>query len=207
VIEKTRKPFLVGLTGSIGMGKTETGRLFARLGIPVHDSDQTVHALYDQGGAAVASIASAFPETVKDGRVDREALAARVADDEAAFQRLEKIVHPMVRKARQSFLEAAEKRGDALVVLDIPLLFETGEDKNMDAIVVVSAPPGVQRDRVLARPGMTIEKLDAIRGRQLPDVEKRAKADFVIETDNGLGHAFAAVKRIVAELRERAHRQ
>ena len=204
---KARKPFLVGLTGSIGMGKTETARLFARLGIPVHDSDETVHALYEKGGGAVEPIAAAFPRTVKDGCVDRAALAARVSGDEAAFQRLESIVHPLVRKARQDFLKSAEKRGDALVVVDIPLLFETGEDRSMDAVIVVSAPPAVQRNRVLARPGMTLEKLEAIRARQIPDAEKRAKADFVIETDKGLGHAFEAVKRIIAELRERADRR
>ena len=203
---KARKPFRIGLTGSIGMGKTETARLFARLGVPVHDSDETVHALYDRGGAAVGPIAAAFPETVKDGRVDRTALAARVSGDEAAFRRLESVVHPLVRGAQQDFLKNAEKRGDMLVMLDIPLLFETGEDKNMDAVIVVSAPPAVQSNRVLARPGMTIEKLEAIRARQISDAEKRAKADFVIETDKGLGHAFDAAKRIVAELRKRANR-
>ena len=194
---------MIGLTGSIGMGKTETGKLFARLGIPVHDADEVVHRLYDKDGAAVDAIAEAFPGTVREGRVMREALAARLAGDEPAFRRLEAIVHPLVREAELEFLDDAAKRGDDLVVLDIPLLFETGGEKRMDAVVVVSAPPDVQRERVLSRAGMTLEKLEAIHARQIPDVDKRRKADFVIETDKGLEHAFAAVKRIVAELRAR----
>jgi dephospho-CoA kinase len=198
---------VIGLTGSIGMGKTETGKLFARLGIPVHGADEVVHRLYDTGGAAVAAIAREFPGTVRDGRVMREALAARVAADEGAFRRLEAIVHPLVREAELAFLDDARKRGDDLVVLDIPLLFETGGEKRMDAVVVVSAPPDVQRERVLSRPGMSLEKLEAIHARQIPDVDKRSRADFVIETDKGLEHAFAAVQRIVAELRNRATRK
>jgi dephospho-CoA kinase len=198
-----RKPLLVGLTGSIGMGKTETAKLFARLGIPVHGADEVVHRLYDTGGAAVDAISREFPGTVRDGRVDREALAANVAGDEPAFRRLEAIVHPLVREAELEFLDDAMNRGDDLVVLDIPLLFETGGEKRMDAVVVVSAPPSVQRERVLSRPGMTLEKLEAIHARQIPDVDKRRKADFVIETDKGLEHAFAAVQNIVAELRAR----
>jgi dephospho-CoA kinase len=198
---------VIGLTGSIGMGKTETGKLFARLGIPVHGADEVVHRLYDTGGAAVAAIAREFPGTVRDGRVMREALAARVAADEEAFRRLEAIVHPLVREAELAFLDDARKRGDDLVVLDIPLLFETGGEKRMDAVVVVSAPPDVQRERVLSRPGMSLEKLQAIHARQIPDVDKRSRADFVIETDKGLEHAFAAVQRIVAELRNRATRK
>lgn len=201
---EARKPFIVGLTGSIGMGKTETGRLFARLGIPVYGADEQVHRLYDEGGAAVKAIAKAFPGTVRDGRVDRAALTARVAGDEAAFQRLEDIVHPLVREAEHEFIAAAARRGDALVVLDIPLLFETGSEARVDAVVVASAPASVQRERVLSRPGMTLEKLEAIHARQVPDVDKRAKADFVVETDKGLEHAFASVKRITAALRERA---
>jgi dephospho-CoA kinase len=200
------QPFIVGLTGSIGMGKTETAKLFARLGIPVHDADAVVHALYDKGGEAVGSIGEVFPESVKDGRVDRTALGARLASDEAAFQRLEAIVHPLVRKAERSFLDAAIQRGDGLVVLDIPLLFETAADARVDAVIVVSAPPEIQRARVLAREGMTLEKLEAIHARQIPDVDKRAKADFVIETDKGLAHAFESVKKIIAQLRERADR-
>jgi dephospho-CoA kinase len=193
---------MIGLTGSIGMGKTETGKLFSRLGIPVHGADEVVHRLYDQGGAAVDVIAREFPGTVRDGQVDREALAAKVAGDEVAFRLLEAIVHPLVREAELEFLDDAMNRGEDLVVLDIPLLFETGAEKRMDAVVVVSAPPDVQRERVLSRPGMTLEKLEAIHARQIPDVDKRRKADFVIETDKGLEHAFGAVQRIVAELRE-----
>ena len=198
---------MIGLTGSIGMGKTETGKLFARLGIPVHDADDVVHQLYDKDGAAVDAIAREFPGTVQDGRVMREALAATVAGDEPAFRRLEAIVHPLVREAELEFLDDATKRGDDLVVLDIPLLFETGGEKRMDVVVVVSAPPDVQRERVLSRTGMTLERLEAIHARQIPDVDKRRKADFVIETDKGLEHAFEAVQRIVAELRERAARK
>jgi dephospho-CoA kinase len=203
--EKTgHKPFVVGLTGSIGMGKSETAKLFARVGIPVHDADAVVHALYEKGGAAVAPIAAAFPGTVKDGRIDRIQLATRLAANEAAFRTLEGIVHPLVRESERSFLAAAAARGDGLVVLDIPLLFETGGEARVDAVVVVSAPADVQRARVLAREGMTPEKLEAIHARQVPDVDKRKRADFVIETDKGLAHAFEAVKRVVAELRQRA---
>ena len=194
-------PFIVGLTGSIGMGKTETAKLFARLGIPVHDADAVVHALYDRNGAAVEPIGKAFPQVVTNGRVDRAMLAALLAGDEAAFQRLEAIVHPLVREAERRFLDGAIQRGDKIVVLDIPLLFETGGASRVDAIVVVSAPADIQRARVLAREGMTLEKLEAIHARQIPDVDKRAKADFVIETDKGLEHAFAAVKDIVAQVR------
>ena len=201
---RRRKPFVVGLTGSIGMGKSETAKLFARLGIPVHDADAAVHALYEQGGAAVAPIERAFPGAVKDGRVDRTSLAAQLGGDQDAFRRLEAIVHPLVRESERAFLKAAAARGDKLVVLDIPLLLETGSHTRVDAIVVVSANPDAQRARVLARPGMTEEKLDSILARQLPDVEKRAKADFVIETDKGLPQAFEDVKRVVAALRQRA---
>jgi dephospho-CoA kinase len=198
---------MIGLTGSIGMGKTETGKLFAQLGIPVHDADEVVHRLYDKDGEAVDAISREFPGTVRDGRVMRDVLAAAVAGDDPAFRRLEAIVHPLVREAELEFLDDAMKHGDDLVVLDIPLLFETGGEKRMDAVVVVSAPPDVQRERVLSRTGMTIEKLEAMHARQVPDVDKRRKADFVIETDKGLEHAFAAVQRIVAELRERAARK
>jgi dephospho-CoA kinase len=199
-----KKPFVVGLTGSIGMGKTETAKLFARLNIPVYDADAEVHALYGKGGAAVAPIGEAFPGTVREGSVERTALAALVAGNEAAFRRLEGIVHPLVMEARGKFLAEAADKGDALVVLDIPLLFETGGDRQVDAVVVVSAPAHIQRERVLKRPGMTIEKLETIHARQVPDAEKRAKADFVIETDKGLAHAFEEVKRVAAALLARA---
>ena len=197
------KPFMLGLTGSIGMGKSETAKMFASLGIPVYDADAVVHALYEKEGAAVPEIERAFPGTTRNGAVDRTALAARVAGDEAAFQRLEDIVHPLVRQAEHRFLAAAQERGADLVVLDIPLLFETGGDARMDAVVVVSAAPEVQRERVLARSGMTLEKLAAIHARQTPDVDKRARADFIVETDKGFEHALNAVKNIVATLRAR----
>lgn len=204
MVSRHKRPFIVGLTGSIGMGKTETAKMFARLGIPVYDADAAVHALYAKGGAAVASIGEAFPGTVADGAVDRAALMQRLKDDEAAFKRLEAIVHPLVLEARRTFLDEAAARGEKVVVLDIPLLFETGGGKDMDAVIVVSAPAEVQRKRVLARPGMSAEKFEAILARQVPDAEKRAKADFVIETDKGLEQAFQDVKTIAAALYERA---
>ncbi len=195
------RPLLIGLTGSIGMGKTETAKMFARLGIPVYDSDAAVHRLYEPGGAAVAPIADAFPGTVKDGRVDRAALSKAVGGNDAAFKRLESIVHPLVAAEQRKFMERV---WDApMVVQDIPLLFETGGHTRMDAVVVVSAPADLQRERVLARDGMTAEKLDHILSRQMPDVEKRAKAHFVVETDKGLDHAFAQVKAVVAALKAR----
>ena len=192
-------PFVIGLTGSIGMGKSETAKLFARLGIPVYDSDAAVHLLYAPGGAAVAPIGEAFPGTVKDGAVDRAALAKRVGGDEVAFKRLEAIVHPLVAAEQRRFME--KNAGADLVVQDIPLLFETGGQARMDAVVVVSAPAELQRARVLARDGMTAEKLDHILSRQMPDEEKRAKAHFVVETDKGLDHAFEQVKAVVAALK------
>jgi dephospho-CoA kinase len=197
------RPYLVGLTGSIGMGKTETAKMFAALGVPVYDADATVHRLYEPGGAAVARIAEAFPGTVNEGRVDRAKLGARVANDREAFQILESIVHPLVASEQQQFLREAAERGAEMVVLDIPLLFETGGHARMDAVVVVSAPEPVQRERVLARPGMTEEKLKAILNKQVPDAEKRAQAHFVVETDKGLSHAFEQVKAVVKALHDR----
>jgi dephospho-CoA kinase len=199
-----KSPYLVGLTGSIGMGKSETAKLFARLGIAVHDADAAVHALYEQGGAAVDKIAAAFPGSVKDGSVDRAALARLLQDDEAGFQRLETIVHPLVAERERAFVEEAAALGADIVVLDIPLLYETGKDARMDAVVVVSAPAELQRARVLSRGGMTEERLEQILTRQMSDAEKRAKAHFVVETDKGLEHAFEQVKAIVEELRRRA---
>jgi dephospho-CoA kinase len=196
------KPFLIGLTGSIGMGKTETAKMFARLGIPVNDSDANVHALYEPGGAAVPHIEKAFPGTVENGRVDRARLSKALADDPSGFKRLEAIVHPLVGKAQAAFLEKAERDGADMVVLDVPLLFETGGHTRMDAVVVVSAPAHIQRKRVLERPGMTPDRLDQILARQMADEEKRAKAHFVVETDKGLDHAFEQVKSIVKTLRE-----
>lgn len=202
-----RQPFLVGLTGSIGMGKTETGKLFVQLGIPVFDSDSAVRALYEPGGAAVVPVTAAFPSAAQDGRVDRTALAAELARDPSAFARLEAIVHPLVRQVRDRFVRAATERGDELVIVDIPLLFETGAQRDVDAVIVVSAAREVQERRVLARPGMTPEKLEMFHARQVPDAEKRAKADFVIETDKELAQTFAEVKRVAAELRARAKRR
>ena len=197
-------PFRVGLTGSIGMGKSETAKLFARLGLPVFDADATVHALYGPGGAGTAAIAKRFPDAVTAEGVDRVRLAKIVAADASALRELEALVHPLVREAEDRFIEGARARNEELVILDIPLLFETGRDTTMDAIVVVSAPEAVQRERVLKRAGMTLEKLEAILARQVPDAKKRAQADFVIETDKGLDHALAQVKRVAGELRRLA---
>ena len=201
--ERSAKPFLIGLTGSVGMGKSETAKMFARLGLPVYDADAAVRDLYAEGGAAVGAIGSAFPSAVKNGVVDRQALSEIIAGEKAAFQRLEEIVHPLARDFRRVFLEKASADGAPMAVLDIPLLFETGSEKEVDVVVVVSAPQDVQRARVFERPGMTEEKFAAILARQIPDSEKRAKADFVIDTSKGLGHAVAQVEAIVRALRER----
>src|ERR1700761_8608997 len=198
-----KKLFLVGLTGSIGMGKSETAKMFARLGIPVYDSDAAVHKLYEKGGAAVPEIEAAFPGTTTEGHVDRAELSKRLAADPAGFKRLEAIVHPLVGKEQAKFREQALAGGADMIGLDVPLLFETGGHARMDAVVVVSAPHHIQRERVLARPGMSADKLDQILSRQMPDAEKRAKAHFVVETDKGLDHAFEQVKTIVSELHKR----
>jgi len=191
---------VVGLTGSIGMGKSETARMFARLGIPVYDADAAVHALYDEGGAAVGPIGEVFPEAIVDGRVDRERLSRLVLHDRAALAQLEEIVHPLVGEAQMAFLRRAYDAGAPMVVLDIPLLFETGGETRVDAVIVVSAPEDIQRARVLDRPGMTPEKLDRILAKQVPDDDKRARAHFVVETHRGLDDAFEQVKRIVDDL-------
>ena len=188
--------FVLGLTGSLGMGKSTTARFFAEAGVPVHDADAAVHRLYE--GEAVAAIEAAFPGTTGDGKVDRTRLAARVLGDAAALKRLEAIVHPLVRKAEQQLLEEARARGEPVAVLDIPLLFETGGDRRVDAMVVVTAPPEVQRARVLERPGMTMEKLDSILAKQIPDEEKRRRADFVVDTSQGFEAARAQVRAILA---------
>jgi dephospho-CoA kinase len=201
------RPYLVGLTGSIGMGKSETAKMFAKLGLLVYDADAAVHALYEPGGAAVAKIAEAFPGTVKDGRVERGTLARQLSTDRSAFARLEAIVHPLTADAQRAFIENASAKRVELVVLDIPLLFETGGNERMDAVVVVSAAEDVQRARVLSREGMTGDLFEGILARQVPDAEKRAKADFVVETDKGLDHAFDQVKKIVAALNERNARR
>jgi dephospho-CoA kinase len=195
---------LVGLTGSIGMGKSETARMFARLGVAVYDADAAVHALYAKGGAAVAPIAAAFTGVDVDGAIDRAKLSARVLNNPAEMKRLEAIIHPLVGQAQMDFLLAADAAGAGMVVLDIPLLFETGGQSRVDTVIVVSAPADLQRARVLQRPGMTVEKFEAILAKQTPDAEKRAKADFVIETGLGLDHAFAQTSAIVAALRGRS---
>jgi dephospho-CoA kinase len=194
---------LIGLTGSIGMGKSETTKMFRDLGIPTYDSDAAVHALYEFGGAAVAPIESAFPGTVVDGRVDRTKLSVCVVHDKEALKRLEAIVHPLVAGTQRAFLQKAANDGAKMVVLDIPLLYETEGHKRVDVTVVVSAPPDVQRARVLARPGMTPEKLDAILAKQLADGEKRKRADFVVDTSKGLEHARTQVAEIVKALQGR----
>ncbi len=187
--------FVLGLTGSIGMGKSATAKMFAEAGVPVHDADAVVHQLYE--GAAAAKIEAAFPGTTTGGKVDRQKLGARVVGDTAAMKKLEAIVHPLVREARDRFLAEAEKRGAEIALLDIPLLFETGGEKDCDAVVVVSAPADVQRARALERPGMTEEKLAGLMAKQVPDAEKRRRADFVVDTSQGFDHARAQVKDIL----------
>jgi dephospho-CoA kinase len=187
--------FILGLTGSVGMGKSTTAGFFAEAGVPVHDADAAVHRLYE--GEAVPAIEAAFPGVTADGKVDRTKLAARVLGDAVALKRLESIVHPLVRTSEERLLAEAEARGAKVAVLDIPLLFETGGDARVDAVVVVTAPPEVQRARVLARPGMTEEKLAAILAKQLPDTEKRRRADFVVDTSRGLEPARAQVRAIL----------
>ena len=192
----------IGLTGSIGMGKSTTAAMFREAGIPVYDADAAVHDLYDQGGAAVGPVGEAFPGVVVDGAVDRTRLAEVLGRDETAFRRLEAIVHPLVAQGRLADLEAARAAGVTLAVLDIPLLFETGGHANVDAVVVVSAPAHMQRERVLARPGMTPERLDAILAQQLADAEKRARAHYVVDTGQGLEPARQQVQAIIADLRK-----
>jgi dephospho-CoA kinase len=192
---------LIGLTGSIGMGKSTTAAMFREAGIPVYDADAAVHDLYDVGGAAVAPVGAAFPGVVVEGRVDREKLRQAVLGKPDALKRLNAIVHPLVGQDRVKFFKDVEAAGTDMVVLDIPLLFETGGDANVDAVVVVSAPPDMQRERVLARPGMTPERLDAILAQQLADAEKRARAHYVVDTGRGLEAAREQVTRIIADLR------
>ena len=195
---------IVGLTGSIGMGKSATAKMFAELGVPVFDADATVHTLQVKNGPAIPAIEAAFPGVIKDGELDRDALGKIIFADPEAKKHLEAIIHPMVGEARQAFFAKAEKDGDSFVVLDVPLLFETGGNKACDKVVVVSAPADVQRDRVLARPGMSEEKFENILSRQTQDADKRAGADYIIDTDKGLDHARAEVARIVKELKDMA---
>ncbi|AYG57396.1 dephospho-CoA kinase [Rhizobium jaguaris] len=191
----------VGLTGSIGMGKSTSGKLFAEAGIPVNDADAVVHDLYN--GEAVPLVEAAFPGTTKDGAVDRQALGSKLAGDPSGFKRLEAIVHPLVRQREEIFLDRQRAAGTDIVVLDIPLLFETGADERVDKIVVVSCDPQIQRKRVLARPGMTEEKFNMILSRQTPDAEKRARADYIIDTGHSIDTAREQVKNIIADLRQR----
>jgi dephospho-CoA kinase len=187
--------FVLGLTGSIGMGKSTTARLFKEAGVPVHESDAAVHQLYD--GEAVPAIAAVFPDAVIGGKVDRDRLAARVLGDPAALRRLESLVHPLVRASADRFLSEAKASGAKIAVLDIPLLFETGGEDRVDAVVVVTAPPDLQRARSLERPGMTAEKFEAIVAKQMSDVEKRKRADFVVDTSRGLAAARDQVDAIL----------
>ena len=194
----------LGLTGSIGMGKSTTAQMFREAGIPVYDADAAVADLYIRGGAAVEPLEAAFPGVTRDGAVDREALRLRVLGSDEAMTRLNAVVHPLLGRDRADFLSRAEASGADVLVFDIPLLFETGGERNMDAVVVVTAPAEVQKARVLAREGMTPERLDAILSRQVPDAQKRARADFVIDTGQGLEPARAAVTRILAAVRDPA---
>jgi dephospho-CoA kinase len=188
---------ILGLTGSIGMGKSTTAKLFAEAGVPVYDADATVHSLYE--GEAVPAIEAAFPGTTAGGRVDRIKLSARVVQDPAAMKQLEGIVHPMLGASRQKFLGDAEQSGAAVAVVDVPLLFETGGEKRVDAVVVVTTTPEIQRERILLRDNMTAEKLDAILARQLPDAEKRRRADFVVDTSHGLDPVRLRIRDILVE--------
>jgi len=191
---------VVGLTGSIGMGKSETARMFRECGIMVFDADAVVHDLQAKGGRAIPAIEAAFPGVIQSGVLDRQKLGAIVFAEPEAKKILESIMHPMVAEERIRFFTEAEEVGARFVVLDVPLLFETGGNAACDIVIVVSASADVQRERVLARPGMTEEKFEQILKKQTPDADKRAGADYIIETDKGLDHAQAAVKRIVDEL-------
>ncbi len=194
----------LALTGSIGMGKSATAAMFAARGIPVYDADASVHSVYAPGGAAVAPLEAAFPDvTNPEGGIDRAKLRAQVLDKPDAMKRLEQIVHPIVGGLQLAFLQKAIEDGQDIVVLDIPLLFETGGDKRADAILVVSAPPDVQRARVLARGQMTEAEFEAIVARQVPDAIKREKADFIIDTSLGFAHAEESVDEILSQLRHR----
>jgi dephospho-CoA kinase len=186
---------ILGLTGSIGMGKSTTAQLFAEAGVPVYDADATVHRLYE--GEAVSAIEAAFPGTTANGKVDRALLSARVVHDPGAMKQLEAIVHPMLGASRKDFLDQAELSGAPVAVIDVPLLYETGGEKRVDAVVVVTTSPEIQRQRILARENMSPEKLDAILARQLPDAEKRKRADFVVDTSRGLDPVRTQIRDIL----------
>jgi dephospho-CoA kinase len=189
---------ILGLTGSMGMGKSTTAKLFAEAGVPVYDADAAVHKIYE--GEAAPAIEAAFPGTTIDGKVDRVKLSSRVLHNPAAIKQLEQIVHPMLGASRQKFLADAERSGAPVAVVDVPLLFETGGENRVDAVVVVTTTPEVQRERILARDNMSSEKLDAILARQLPDAEKRKRADFVVDTSYGLDPVRARIRDILAEV-------
>lgn len=189
---------ILGLTGSIGMGKSTTAKLFVEAGVPVYDADAAVHKIYE--GEAAPAIEAAFPGTTVDGKVDRVRLSAQVLHNPAAIKQLEQIVHPMLGASRKKFLDDAERSGAPVAVVDVPLLFETGGEKRVDAVVVVTTTPEAQRERILSRDNMTNEKLDAILARQLPDAEKRKRADFVVDTSHGLDPVRAAIRDILAEI-------
>jgi dephospho-CoA kinase len=189
---------ILGLTGSIGMGKSTTAKLFAEAGVPVYDADATVHRLYE--GEAAPLIEAAFPGTTVNGKVDRPLLSARVVHDAAAMKRLEGIVHPLLGASRQKFFDDAERSGAPVAVVDVPLLFETGGEKRVDAVVVVTTSPENQRGRILARGTMTHEALDAILARQLPDAEKRKRADFVVDTSHGLDPVRVQIRDILEQV-------
>jgi dephospho-CoA kinase len=198
------RPFVLCLTGSLGMGKSTAAKFFAECGVPVHDSDAVVHALYE--GEAVPLIEHAFPGSTRDGKVDRKALGAMVLNDEAALARLEAIIHPLVTASRQKFLAETAARGAPVVLVDIPLLFETEAQSRCDAVVVVSAPAEMQRERAFGRSGMTEEKFAALLAKQMPDAEKRRRADFVVDTSQGFDHTRAQIRDIlrnVATMRRR----
>ena len=196
---------ILGLTGSIGMGKSTTAKLFAEAGVPVYDADATVHMLYE--GQAAPAIEAAFPGATVDGKVDRNRLSARVVHDPAAIKRLEAIVHPMLGASRQKFLHDAEQSGAPVAVVDVPLLFETGGEHRVDAVVVVTTTPEIQRQRILERPNMTEEKLQAILARQMPDAEKRKRANFVVDTSHGLDPVRARIRDILDEAVKMAPRR
>ena len=196
---------ILGLTGSIGMGKSTTAKLFAEAGVPVYDADATVHKIYE--GEAAPKIEAAFPGTTVNGKVDRARLSAKVVRDPAAIKRLEQIVHPMLRAYHQKFLDDAERSGAGVAVVDVPLLFETGGDKRVDAVVVVTTSPEIQRQRILARDDMTDEKLDAILARQMSDAEKRKRADFVVDTSHGLEPVRAQIRDILDQVAKMPRRR
>jgi dephospho-CoA kinase len=199
------RPFMLCLTGSLGMGKSTVAKFFAEEGIPVHDSDAAVHALYE--GEAVPLIEAAFPGSVTGGKVDRAKLAGMVLNDNAALARLETIVHPLVTASRERFLTDAQAKGVPVVVLDVPLLFETIAQSRCDAVVVVSAPPDLQRQRALQRPGMTDEKFAALIAKQMPDAEKRRRADFIVDSSKDFEHTRAQIREILRSVATMPRRQ